>query len=547
MSRQAKKDESLIVAASKITYREKLVVLLLISIFILLIFIAFTGFSPFVVKLSTADANSVYQGIGIGCLLSIFAIVISLALMAVQYASQQYTHRIMDFYTKSRMFQCILFIYMGTIFYNMLMLTEKTVNPTHVFVSLSLSALCILALLPHFFITMIHLKPGFIIGKMLSGINKKDIDSLKGLYLFSIDTRLEEELNEDSISEELRKEFETNRFSLSDNATVMKKEEEKKWEIIDEKKFTVRKEDGELNIYKGLSHENSASEEDTLLLPITEIIERAIRNGDQTTAKKGLDEIKNCYLNYLSPRNEDYVSPYFLKLILNVGRVAGIEKDDGSMARVLNIFGDVGRNTVSERMNFSTKIVLEYIDTMGFKALQNYDTTTEQMIKSLQDILRAFIESGKGKEEKETLKRIFALYSNLSDELFKLKKDKMITYMLNSFSEPHVLMVKNECYETIEKTAELLVGISENAAKRGLRDPIDLSIRSLQKIGISSARKKLMWKKTPAFKRNIAKDCIIEHLTMIEEAVSTYESKLKDSDIIRGEIGLAKEGIKSCL
>jgi hypothetical protein len=481
MSRQAKKDESLIVAASKTTYREKLVVLLLISIFILLMVIAFTGFSPFVVKLNTADANSVYQGIGIGCLLSIFAIVISLALMAVQYASQQYTHRIMDFYTKSRMFQCILFIYMGTIFYNMLMLTEKTVNPTHMFVSLSLSALCILALLPHFFITMTHLRPGFIIGKMLSGINRKDIDS------------------------------------------------------------------------------GSVIAEDPLL-PITEIIERAIRTGDRTTARTGLDELKDCYLQYSSPVSDEDVSPYFLTHIRDVGRVAIISADDGSMVQVLSIFGEIGREkTVPEKMYFSSKIVLEYIDTIGFKALQNYDAAAEQMINSLQEILGAVIRSGKGEEreeEKEILKQIFTLYSNLSDELFELKKEEMIKNLLNSFSEPVALMkeqralivemVNNRRYETIEKTAVLLVGISVHGAKCGFIDLFKLSISSLHAIGIYSAKKELVWE-TPRREINIATDLIVEHLLDMKLKVEEEAKSTELRKIMIEEIDFAKKDIERYL
>jgi len=471
-NRKVKKYESLLEKTSKITiYLEKMVVFSIISIFLILIIIAFTDFIPFVVDLNTSDASNIYQGIGIGSLLSIFAIVISLALMAVQYASQQYTHRIMDTYIKSMMFRCILFIYMGTIFYNMFVLTEEPVNPTHMFVSLSLSALCIVALIPHFFITMIHLRPDFIIGKMVGRINKKDIDSLKRL-----------------------------------------------------------------------PHENSTSEEDKLLLPIAEIIERAIRNGDRTTARRGLDEIKSCYLKYLIPENEEFVSPYFLKHILNVGRVAIINEDDGSMGYVLkNIFGEVGTETITKKMNFSTKMVLEDIDLIGFKVLKNYDAATEQMIKALQDILGAVIESGN--EEKEILMPIFILYNSVSDELFNLKKDKMIKYMLNSFSETRALMVNNKRYETIEKTAELLVGISVNAAKRGFRDPIDQSISSLHEIGISAAKNKLVWE-TPKREINIATDLIIEHLLTIENETSRYSSKLKEFDSIERDINFAKNDIE---
>ena len=80
---------------------------------------------------------------------------------------------------------------------------------------------------------------------MLKSAKKRN----KSSYLFSIDTKFEEKLNNGSISEELKKEFKKNRFSLPDNASV-KKEEEKKWAITDEKKFIIRKEEGKLNIYK---------------------------------------------------------------------------------------------------------------------------------------------------------------------------------------------------------------------------------------------------------------------------------------------------------
>ncbi|TFH44507.1 MAG: hypothetical protein E4G94_03680 [ANME-2 cluster archaeon] len=67
-------------------------------------------------------------------------------------------------------------------------------------------------------------------------------------YLFSIDTKFEVELNTGSISEELKKEFGKNRFSLLDNAAVTK-EEEKIWVITDKKKYIIRKEKETLNIY----------------------------------------------------------------------------------------------------------------------------------------------------------------------------------------------------------------------------------------------------------------------------------------------------------
>ena len=72
------------------------------------------------------------------------------------------------------------------------------------------------------------------------------------MYLFSINAALvEENLNKGDITKELKNEFKTKGFPLSENATIRKREEKAdKWEIINgEKIYTLRKEDGKLNIY----------------------------------------------------------------------------------------------------------------------------------------------------------------------------------------------------------------------------------------------------------------------------------------------------------
>jgi hypothetical protein len=69
--------------------------------------------------------------------------------------------------------------------------------------------------------------------------------------LLSIDAKFEAELNNGSISEELKMEFKKNRVPLPDNVTVEKEGgRENKGEITDGKKIIIRKEDGKLNIYE---------------------------------------------------------------------------------------------------------------------------------------------------------------------------------------------------------------------------------------------------------------------------------------------------------
>ena len=65
----------------------------------------------------------------------------------------------------------------------------------------------------------------------------------------TIDTKFTHELDKGIISEELRNIFKTGGFPLSENATVGK--EKNKWVIKkdEEKIYTLKKEDGKLNIY----------------------------------------------------------------------------------------------------------------------------------------------------------------------------------------------------------------------------------------------------------------------------------------------------------
>lgn len=68
-------------------------------------------------------------------------------------------------------------------------------------------------------------------------------------YLFSMDAKLEDDLNESIITENLKDIFKTKGFPLYGNTTITK-ERENKWVITDEEKFIIKKEDGKLNIYQ---------------------------------------------------------------------------------------------------------------------------------------------------------------------------------------------------------------------------------------------------------------------------------------------------------
>ena len=457
--------------------QERIVIPAVIGFFSVLIIIALTDITDYsVAKGGIENARAIFGGVGVEGLSAIFAIVISLTLMAVQFASQEYTHRIMDIHIKSLTFWSVIVIYIGSLLYNIFMLglLEEPVNSKYVEVSILLTALCLILLIPYFFFTMFRLRPESVISRLLTKIDDTYVNSLK-LHL----------------------------------------------------------KDGELTV---------KSESDRML-PIIEIIEKSIINGDASTARFGLDEINGCYLRYLTEENETYVSPYFLNHILGVGREAIIAANDDSMLHVLRILSDIGIHTITERMDRSTKMVLENSGTIGFKVLKEYDVVTQQLADSLQNMLEAIIVVNNGNDAIVT--EIFALYRNATDELFTLKKDRIICYMQNSFSELLDLMMENKRYEVIERTAELLERTGVKAVSFDVRDAIHLSVQSLYKIGISYAKEAPVLA-NPEVAIKIA-EIIIDHLLKIEGETLKYKSRSKEFDTIINEIEYAKKDIEKYL
>ncbi|HID20465.1 MAG TPA: DUF2254 domain-containing protein [Methanophagales archaeon] len=452
--------------------QERIVIPAIIGCFFILIMICLTDIIPFsVVNEDINNARGILGGVGVEGLSAIFAIVISLTLMAVQFASQEYTHRIMDIHIKSLIFWSLIVIYTGSLLYNVFMLgmLEEPVNSKYVEVSMLLTALCLILLIPYFFFTMLRLRPESVISRLLTKIDVDYLNSLKGLI----------------------------------------------------KEATIK------------------SESDRML-PIIEIIEKSIINGDASTARFGLDEINGCYLRYLTEENEAYVSPYFLNHILGVGRAAIIAANDDSMLHVLRIFSGEGIQTITKRMDRSTKMVLENIGIIGFKVLKDYDAATQQLADSLRGMLRAIM--GVNNCNEEILTQIFALYRNALDELFALKKERMISYMLNSFSGLLDLMVENKRYEMIGRTTELLERTGVKAVSFDVRDAIHQSVQSLHKIGISFA-KDASALDSPEVAVNIA-ESTIDYLLKIEGETLKYKSRSKEFDVIINEIEYAKKDIE---
>jgi serine/threonine-protein kinase RsbW len=453
---------------------EKVVIPAIISFFAVLIALTLFGLTPLSSRpLDLDDARGILEGVGVEGLSAIFAIVISLTLMAVQFASQQYTHRIMDLHIKSLTFWSVIAIYLGSLLYNVfaLLQLEEPVQRSYVELSVLLTALCFAILVPYFFITMLRLKPESVIAYLLSKVDDEYLRSIQR-YFREGETRIPGDVDK--------------------------------------------------------------------VLPVTEIIEKSISSGDRGTARFGIEEIYRCYMAHLTKEREAYVSPLFLKHLLGIGREAIIEGDDDSMVQVLEIFGEVGTHTISQRMNETTKMVLENINLIGFKIMKEYDVATQQMIDSLQDILKEYIATNSRMEDQ--IARIFTLYHDAAAELYTLKKYRMIKYMLTTFLKLFDVMMKSKHSEALEKTAGLVERIAVYGMSLHMKDVLKESVLFLHNIGVAAARSNLVFA-APEGSRTVA-DRIISNLLEIKAEILRSKSTSKEFESLITDIEAAEKEIE---
>ncbi len=164
---------------------DKVIPLSMISIFAVLILLSI--FDPFPFNIAVEDianARVIYVYSGVEALAAVLAIVIALTLMAIEFAAQEYTHRIMDTYIKSTMFWSMIAMYLITMIYNIYMVAilDMPVNTKFLDASILSQTLCFLMLVPYFIITTIHLRPESIISRILRTIDKEYISSIRRFF-----------------------------------------------------------------------------------------------------------------------------------------------------------------------------------------------------------------------------------------------------------------------------------------------------------------------------------------------------------------------------
>ena len=155
--------------------------LAVIAVFVVIGALAAAGVLSFGVPSGDVERfHIIYTEIGIQTTAGIFAIIISLSLVAIQFAAQEYSHRIMDYYIKSVIFWSTFVVYLGVMIFAILVQASASESENLNVVSVLIvgSILALLLLIPHFLVTASYLKPEFIIRKLLRRV---DVDYLRSV------------------------------------------------------------------------------------------------------------------------------------------------------------------------------------------------------------------------------------------------------------------------------------------------------------------------------------------------------------------------------
>ncbi|NQW17810.1 MAG: hypothetical protein HQ478_10035 [Chloroflexi bacterium] len=152
-----------------------------IGLFSLFAIPAATGVMSFGLPVGNDERlHIIYTEVGLQTTAGIFAIVISLSLVAIQFAAQEYSHRIMEYYIRSVIFWSTIVVYLGIMIMTIILQAgvddpQSTRAGAIVIVA---SVLAIVLLVPHFIITAAYLKPEFIVEKLLRRVDDEFLSGL---------------------------------------------------------------------------------------------------------------------------------------------------------------------------------------------------------------------------------------------------------------------------------------------------------------------------------------------------------------------------------
>jgi hypothetical protein len=353
---------------------------------------------------------TIYIEVGIGATAGIFAIIASLSLVAIQFASQEYSHRIMAFYIKSIMFWSTIAVYLGLIITSVLligMFTDKQ-DPRYAGAIIVGSVGALTLLIPHFLITSAFLRPEFIIAKLLRRVDTP--------YLVSVQRALAED-------------------------------------------------QGRLD-----SHVDR-------LLPVVEIVERAIHRGDLSTARTALDRLHTTYVTHAEHLNSLPIEEHFLNYLLRIGRKAvtadGLEEAAAHSVQIIGAVGSrgpAGANAVDD------------IRELGFAALKQ---DLEPVVREMIDTLRFIFDRTSLPEAKAA---VLSCYQDLVEDLAAGEKTRLLRQSATNLAELAATTLEQRETAYTHRCQELLEAVGREASSRRMHDVALHVIGLLQRFGVAAAQ-----------------------------------------------------------
>jgi len=338
---------------------------------------------------------------------AVIALVVTLTLIAVQLASQTYSPRVMDLFKKHLFFWLLLLLYIVSILYDVIVLgtVDKEMNYLlghRISFAILLAGLAFFALFPYTFDVINHLKPENVIRKMIEKINRKEfVDKI--------------------------------------NKTVEEKREENK-----EYKYDPR----------------DLKEDDDKIIPVVDIIKRAIKEDDLTTSRVGIRELENLFeeifsLEY-SKGNEAKLVRHFCYHFEKIADRAAFREDEDSVAEVCYALEKIGKMIGNKGLDNATKHALESLGKIVLDAGERkLFYATNISVDSLGEISVVATE----KELKETTIRSI-MYLCTFGKMFIEKKyslDNLIKNLSEMYEKSPKLVGSgiNMCYEQLkEKISE---------------------------------------------------------------------------------------------
>ena len=90
------------------------------------------------------------------------------------------------------------------------------------------------------------------------------------------------------------------------------------------------------------------------VLPVAEIIEKAVKSNDRSTIGNGLDKMYECYDNVITKENNNFLSEYFLYHFSNIANTAILNSDNDTINKIGDIFVKMVEPHNSKEMTYAT-------------------------------------------------------------------------------------------------------------------------------------------------------------------------------------------------